>query len=150
MRYMAIIETDDFEDFEFFEDGIGKYMVGKDAGAAAIGGWIPLYFKECEKEPDKIRTDTSSADGAREDFVHDVYNTLDFLPTNDEANRIIDSFDRVTSGIESEDVLDKIRKYVKDWQTDIHDNEQDAETYDFVFDRIYEIIDECKAERGDK
>ncbi len=63
MRYMAIIETDDFEDFEFFEDGIGKYMVGKDAGAAAIGGWIPLYFKECEKEPDKIRTDTSSADG---------------------------------------------------------------------------------------
>ena len=31
----------------------------------------------------------------REDFTSDVYNTLDFLPTNSEANRIIDSFDRV-------------------------------------------------------
>ena len=110
---MAIIETDDFEDFEFFEDGIGKYMVGKDAGAAAIGGWIPLYFTECEQEPDKKKTDTSSIDEAREDFVHDVYNTLDFLPTNDEANRIIDSFDRVTSGAESADVLDKIKAEIE-------------------------------------
>lgn len=38
-------------------------------------------------------------DDARENFMSDVYNTLDFLPTNNEANRIIDSFDRVTSGL---------------------------------------------------
>ena len=43
---------------------------------------------------------TWSLDDAREDFMHDVYNELDFLPTNEEANRIIDSFDRVTSSIE--------------------------------------------------
>lgn len=40
---------------------------------------------------------------AREDFMNDVYNTLDFLPTNNEANRIIDSFDRVTSGLEQQE-----------------------------------------------
>ena len=39
---------------------------------------------------------TWSLDDAREDFMHDVYNELDFLPTNEEANRIIDSFDMVT------------------------------------------------------
>ena len=47
-----------------------------------------------EQEPD-----TWSLEDAREDFMDDVYNTLDFLPTNDEANQIIDSFDRVTSSI---------------------------------------------------
>lgn len=41
-------------------------------------------------------------DDAREDFMNDVYNTLDFLPTNNEANRIIDSFDRVTSGLKQQ------------------------------------------------
>ena len=50
-----------------------------------------------EQEPD-----TWSLEDAREDFVDDVYNTLDFLPTNDEANQIIDSFDRVTSSIRRE------------------------------------------------
>ena len=35
----------------------------------------------------------------REDFMSDVYNTLDFLPTNNEANRIIDSFDRVVDDV---------------------------------------------------
>lgn len=34
--------------------------------------------------------------------MYDVYNTLDFLPTNEEANQIIDSFDRVTSSIKQE------------------------------------------------
>lgn len=42
------------------------------------------------------------------------------------------------------DVLDKIRAEITDWQTDIHDNEHDAETHDFVFERIYEILDEYK------
>lgn len=55
------------------------------------------------------KSNTWSLDDAREDFMYDVYNTLDFLPTNEEANRIIDSFDRVTSSIEQEIALDKIR-----------------------------------------
>ena len=49
-------------------------------------------------------------DGAREDFMSDVYNTLDFLPTNEEANMIIDSFDRVTSGIRQEPCEDCISR----------------------------------------
>ena len=53
--------------------------------------------KALEQEPN-----TWSLDDAREDFMHDVYNTLDFLPTNEEANQIIDSFDRVTSSIKQE------------------------------------------------
>ena len=44
------------------------------------------------------------------------------------------------------DVLDKMKTEIKDWQTDIHDNEHDAESHDFVFERIYEIIDKCRAE----
>ena len=47
-------------------------------------------------------SNTWSLDDAREDFMYDVYNTLDFLPTNEEANQIIDSFDRVTSSIKQE------------------------------------------------
>lgn len=47
-------------------------------------------------------------------------------------------------------VLDKIKADIKDWQIDIHDNENDAETHDFVFERIYEIFDEYKAESEDK
>lgn len=31
---------------------------------------------------------------------------------------------------------------IRGWQEDIHDNEYDANRYNFVFDRIYEIIDE--------
>jgi hypothetical protein len=33
MKYKAIIETDEIDDFEFFEDGNGKYIHGIDAGA---------------------------------------------------------------------------------------------------------------------
>lgn len=43
-----------------------------------------------------------------------------------------------------QNVLDKIRSEIKDWQTDIHDNEYDAEKHDFVFERIFEIIDEYR------
>ncbi len=43
---------------------------------------------------------TWSLDDAREDFMYGVYNELGFLPTNEEANRIIDIFDSVTSSIE--------------------------------------------------
>lgn len=47
--------------------------------------------------------------------------------------------------LEQEPILDKIIAEIADWQTDIHDNEHDAESHDFVFERIYEIIDEYKA-----
>ena len=58
MKYKAIIETDDYKNFEFFEDGNGKYIHGIDAGAVN-NEWIALYFTECEQEPvlDKIRAE---------------------------------------------------------------------------------------------
>ena len=52
--------------------------------------------------------------------------------------------------MKQESVLDKIRAEIMDWQTDIHDNEYDAKSHDFVFERIYEIIDEYKTESEDK
>ena len=47
------------------------------------------------------------------------------------------------------DVLDKIRAEIEDWQTDIHDNEYDAKEHDFVFERIFEIIDKYRGEQTD-
>jgi hypothetical protein len=58
-----------------------------------------------EQEPN-----TWDLDDAREDFMHDVYNTLHFLPTNEEANRIIDSLDRVTEYIEKQPCEDAISR----------------------------------------
>ena len=52
--------------------------------------------------------------------------------------------------LEQEPVLDKIRAEIEGWQEDIHDNEQDAEKYDFVFEPIYEIIDRYRAESEGK
>ena len=63
----------------------------------------------CEEQEPKVW----NLDDARDDFTSDVYNTLDFLPTNNEANRIIDSFDRVTSGIKQESTIDKIRAEIE-------------------------------------
>lgn len=42
------------------------------------------------------------------------------------------------------DVFDKIRTEIKGWQDDIHDNENDADEHDFVFERIFEIFDEYR------
>ena len=58
MKYETTIETDEFEDFEFYEDGNGKYIHGIDAGSVN-GEWIALYFTECKQEIilDKIRAE---------------------------------------------------------------------------------------------
>ena len=53
--------------------------------------------RRLERIIEDLKQDT--LDDAREDFMSDVYNILDFLPTNNEANQIIDVFDRVTSGL---------------------------------------------------
>ena len=66
------------------------------------------------------------------------------------SQRDLDRADEIGTSIikliEQEPVIDKIRAEIMDWQTDIHDNEYDAESHDFVFERIYEIIDKYKAE----
>ena len=68
-----------------------------------------LAIKALEQE-----SNTWSLEDAREDFMDDVYNTLDFLPTNDEANQIIDSFNRVTSSIRREPCEDCISREAVD------------------------------------
>ena len=40
--------------------------------------------------------------------------------------------------LEKELTLNEIRAEITDWQTDIHDNEYDAEIHDFVFDGVVE------------
>ena len=46
--------------------------------------------------------------------------------------------------LEQTNIFDKLRSDIEDWQTDIHDNEHDAKDHDFVFERIFEIIDEYR------
>lgn len=36
----------------------------------------------------------------------------------------------------------ELERKIRAWQRDIHDNEDDAEEFDFVFDGIYEILAE--------
>ena len=63
MKYRAVIETDDYKDFKFFEDADGKYLVVKDAGSIN-GEWIVLHFTECEQESvlEKIRAEIIERD----------------------------------------------------------------------------------------
>ena len=49
MKYIATIDTDEFKDFEFFEDADGKYLVARDAGAKS-DEWIVLRFTEAEMQ----------------------------------------------------------------------------------------------------
>jgi len=45
MKYTAIIDTDKFSNFKFFEDADGKYLVARDANAEPAE-WLPLHFTE--------------------------------------------------------------------------------------------------------
>ena len=84
-------------------------------------------IKAIEQEPK-----TWSLDDAREDFMSDVYDTLDFLPTNNECNKIIDSFDRVTSGIKKESKTGY-------WILTDEQNKEDVENDNYRF-----ICSECQ------
>lgn len=62
-------------------------------------------------------------------FYDKDHDDLDFL--TDEEKKLVVSR-----------VLSKLRSDIEGWQTDIHDNEHDANNHDFVFERIFELIDE--------
>ena len=40
--------------------------------------------------------------------------------------------------------IEQIRTEIADWQTNIRNNEYNAEMYDFVFERIFEIIEKYR------
>lgn len=41
-------------------------------------------------------------------------------------------------------IIDGFAEEIRDWQVDIHVNEYDADKFDFVFERIFEIAEELK------
>ena len=41
--------------------------------------------------------------------------------------------------------IDEFAEEIRDWQIDIQDNEYDADKFDFVFERIFEIAEQMKA-----
>ena len=89
MKYIAVLDTDEIEDFEFFEDGKEKYLHAVDANAEN-GEWIYLPFKPLEQEPvlDKIRAE------------------IEKLPTYDKTYQGI-----ITAYGIKQDVLEIIDKY---------------------------------------
>ena len=110
----------------------------RERGNSFIGDALDIVIKMLEQEP-------CTLDDARKDFVFDVYNILDFLPTNNEANQIIDVFDRVTSGLEQEpktDVLDKIRAEIE--QTEINGYIRDVECFRAGINVALNIINKYK------
>lgn len=48
MKYIAVIDTDDYKDFKFYEDADGEYLIARDANAEP-DEWIPLHFIKAEK-----------------------------------------------------------------------------------------------------
>ena len=97
MKYIAIIDTDDYKDFEFFEDGNGKYLVTKDA-SAKNDEWIPLYFKECEQEPilDKIRAEIIELRSRQNVGVLECLDIINkYKAESDEQERVDDYRDRL-------------------------------------------------------
>lgn len=52
MKYIAILDTDEYEDFDFFKDENGEYLRALDAGAVN-GEWIYLPFKPLAQESRK-------------------------------------------------------------------------------------------------
>ena len=47
MKYVAIIDTGEYKDFKFFEDGCGEYLVARDENAQS-DEWIRLPFVKAE------------------------------------------------------------------------------------------------------
>lgn len=58
MKYIAVIDTNDYKDFEFFEDADGKYLAVKDKNAK-YEEFMALHFTEYRQESvlDKIRAE---------------------------------------------------------------------------------------------
>ena len=79
------------EAIDYFKNSMA---ISKDDDSRYHNEVLEFTIKVLEQEPN-----IWSLDDARRDFIYDVYKTLTALPTNDEANQIIDSFDRRTSGI---------------------------------------------------
>ena len=88
MKYIAVLDTDEFEDFNFFEDGKEKYLHAIDANSVN-GEWIYLPFKPLELEPipkNDLGVDCISRADALDCVnwgynLSDVYKKINVLPS---------------------------------------------------------------------
>lgn len=129
MKYITILDTDDYIDFEFFEDGNGKYLHAVDANAMN-GEWVYLPFKPLEQEySDKQRYVVKGINNDKIEFV-DKYSVRAF-------NRYI-KFIKNNKNV----VLDKIRAEINKIY------EREGSSFDCLnaLDELKEFIDKCKAE----
>ena len=88
MKYIAILDTDDIEDFAFFEDGKEKYLHAIDANSEN-GEWIYLPFKPLEQKPilDKIKNEVRQTRKMYLDM-----NDIDWLNGCDYVLSVIDKY----------------------------------------------------------
>lgn len=78
MKYIAIVDTDEFKDFEFFEDADGKYLAVKDVNAKS-NKWLPLHFEALTEQvladslmEERIRGSLKSDMTFKKDIIRDV------------------------------------------------------------------------------
>ena len=98
MKYIAVLDTDEIEDFAFFEDGKEKYLHGIDANSVN-GEWIYLPFKPLEQESilDKIRAEIKAL--SPEPTAYDV---VDGNPVKDAVWEILIEVDKVLDKYKAE------------------------------------------------
>ena len=57
---------------------------------------------------------------------------------------LIDEQPTITEAEIRAKAIDEFAREIRDWQIDIQDNERDADKFDFVFERIYEMAEQMK------
>lgn len=152
MKYIAVLDTDDFEDFEFFEDGCGKYIHGIDAGSVN-GEWIALYFTEYKQEPilDKIRSEINSPNrGTCDYFVIDRIEEIinEYTAEKDNQDTVPFDFELYQAGLMDApkgmiEVLNKIKEEIKD-NTYFINETTEKEVIDF--ETVERIINKYKVD----
>lgn len=59
MKYIAVLDTDDYKDFKFYEDANGEYLMARDAKAKPYE-WIALHFIKAESEEEADNAQSSN------------------------------------------------------------------------------------------
>lgn len=86
-KYVAIIDTDEYKNFKFFEDGCGEYLVARDENAQS-NEWVRLPFVKAETVLN-IPKGVTNGDVMKAIFDVTEVRQLDccaFIDTSDDAN----------------------------------------------------------------
>lgn len=102
MKYKAIIDTDDYEDFEFFEDSTGKYLHAVDAGSVN-GEWIALHFTEAVTEQEIVKPYFDKLkEQINEQIDGGLHNNDYGVGWDDALSEVLDMIDKILSEQEKE------------------------------------------------